>query len=90
MSAENPTFRELVLASLVAVVEKETPLAIGKPLADRVGADLLDRLKRAGYSIHRSGECVHPRSRRDELGRPMTEEERKLLVRFPIPTDPAT
>lgn len=41
---------------------------------------LRDGLKAAGYSIHRSGECVHPRTRRGDLGRPMTAPEAGVLL----------
>lgn len=94
MSAEKPTFREVVAAALEEAGEQEGAVAGSLRLYWIDGADLAKalqaELKRAGYSIHRSGECVHPRTRASELGRPMTEEEQERLLGGLLSGDPAT
>lgn len=95
VSTEKPTLREVVAVALSeAWIETEATRGKRKAREDELPVDtsILARLvqsglKAAGYSIHRSGECVHPRMRRDELGRPMTPEEARALG---IGTDPAT
>lgn len=50
-----------------------------KPEPDDLARLIAEELKAAGYSIHRSGECVHPRTRRQDLGREMTPDEEMML-----------
>jgi hypothetical protein len=54
---------------------KDEDIRLAAPLAKAIS----DGLKAAGYSIHRSGECVHPRIRAVDLGREMTLEEQRLV-----------
>lgn len=73
-----PTLREVVAAALDAAWLRSTD-AVGQArppdLAGHLAPEIADALKAAGYSVHRSGECVHPRIRRDDLGREMTTGE---------------
>lgn len=48
-------------------------------LAGHLATEVRDGLKAAGFSIHRSGECVHPHTRPGDLGREMTEAERQAV-----------
>jgi hypothetical protein len=80
MAVKEPTFRDVVRRALRETIDRETPLSVGDPLADKVARRLREDLAAAGYSIHRSGECVHPRARRDSFGRPMTPEEEAMLL----------
>jgi hypothetical protein len=73
MSVQEPTFREVVADALRD--DRYTSREL-----DALARALREGLKRAGYSIHRSGECVHPRARRDSFGRPMTPEEEAMLL----------
>jgi len=69
------TFRQVVQEAFVSTVKRVEKLDdYPSVLADELRAIL----KREGYSIHRSGECIHPRGPR-EYGRPMTQEERIRL-----------
>lgn len=68
------TFRAVVLEAFVATVkESEKPEDYPGILALR----LRDILRREGYSIHRAGECIHPRGKVE--GRPMTTDEMVLV-----------
>lgn len=92
VSAEKPTLREVVavaFAEAMAETEETKPKGGIRGTVDPsiLARELQARLKAAGYSIHRSGECVHPRTRREELGRPMTPEE---LERLGVGRAPAT
>jgi hypothetical protein len=67
------TFRAVVERALVEALRKEEN---PKKLAGALALELRDGLRAEGYSIHRRGECVHPRGEKPaEIGRPMTEAE---------------
>lgn len=71
--AMSATFRAVVERALVEALRKEEN---PKKLASALALELRDGLRAEGYSIHRRGECVHPRGPKpSEIGRPMTEEE---------------
>ncbi len=79
------SFREVVARALhdhYCEGDSSEP-CLGKELDIRswspISNSLAEGLKAAGYSIHRSGECVHPRTRRADLGREMTDEELKIV-----------
>lgn len=77
MSVEKPTFREVVAKALERAHVAGVDLELS---AFAVARFLQEELKAAGYSIHRSGECVHPRGPKpSELGRPMTRDEAILV-----------
>ena len=85
MAGQVTSFRQVVGSALSRAIEGteatagETRLVWINP-AD-LAREIHDGLKAAGYSIHRSGECVHPRTRKANLGREMTEEEEEALLR---------
>lgn len=67
------TFRQVVDRALVAALKREED---PKKLSAALALELRDGLRAEGYSIHRRGECVHPRGQKpSEIGRPMTEAE---------------
>lgn len=72
------SFRQVVGAGLDrAWVASNDAVGHARPpdLATHLAREIADGLKAAGYSIHRSGQCVHPHTRREDLGRDMTPEE---------------
>lgn len=72
------TFRQVVREAFLATVKKVEKI---DEYPSVLAGELREILRREGYSIHRSGECVHPRGPKpSEIGRPMTPEEAAVLL----------
>ena len=83
MATDNPTFRQVVHDAVGEVAYQDTGsdwLELSSRELDHFARVLAAKLKAAGYSIHRAGECVHPRGPRPkEIGRPMTPDDIVLI-----------
>ena len=73
-----PDERPLTVRQLVAaVLERSLGYEASIQLGDSIATELDRQLRTRGLAIHEIRRCVRPPA--DALGRPMTEDDRKLL-----------